>query len=51
MTPGFTNSMFDKRMYLFKQGSSFIIITIVVDDIAIASKDAELLTNFKNTQR
>lgn len=45
----YLNSIYDKRIYFFKQGYSFITISIVVDEIAVASNDTELLKRFKIT--
>jgi len=43
----FKPSNVDARLYFFRRGPSFVIMAIVVDDIAFASNSRELLEDFK----
>lgn len=46
---GFQSSKYDNRIYFFKLDSEFIIIAIVVDDLAFASNSPSLLQHLKNS--
>ena len=46
---GFKISAFDQRVYFFRKHQSFIIIAIVVDDMALASNDSALREDFKES--
>ena len=45
---GFVTSSVESRVYFLRQGSSFIILTIVVDDILFASNEQTTLNEFKH---
>lgn len=45
---GFCQSGVDKRLYILITSKGFVILTVVVDDMAMASDSRELLENVKN---
>ena len=49
MSYGFTNWALENRVYFFRKCTSFIIIALVIDDMALASNDKNLLQSFKKT--
>ena len=44
---GFQPSTVDPRLYFFRQQTGYILLCVVVDDIAFASNNTRLLTQFK----
>ncbi len=44
---GFANSTYDDRIYLYNDGTGFVIVAIVVDDLAFASNSNQLLQKLK----
>ncbi len=44
---GFRTSNFDPRLYMYKDNADFILIAIVVDDMAFASNNTRLLRDLK----